>query len=248
MNEIFELTLLTFIGSIAGLIGGVVFLIKKEWASWLSKYAIPFAAGVLLSVTLLHLIPESVHEMGEGAFTVVLLAFLGSFFFEQFFAQLHHHEERRHTMIKSATPLVLFGDTVHNLIDGIAIGAAYLINPISGFIVALATFLHETPHEIGDFGVLVSSGWSRKKAFLANFLSALATFPGAYAVYFFSDALSNSVGVMLAISAGVFLYLSASDFLPEVADEKKGPAWKELAVFILGILIIYLFRYLTPEH
>ena len=248
-NPLITILALAFIGSIAGLIGGVVFLVKKDWARTLCHYAVPFAAGVLLSVSLLHLLPEAVHETGEAGYLYVLLALLFSFFFEEYFAHLHHHEDRKRTELKAAVPLVIFGDTIHNFIDGVAIAAAYLTDPYFGFVVTLATFLHETPHEIGDFGVLMAAGWSRGKAFLANFFSAMATFPGALVVFFLIRDAHEKIGVLLAISAGVFLYLGASDFLPEVGEGEKGvSSWKKFALLILGVGIMYLLTLVSPEH
>lgn len=238
---------LAFLGSIAGLIGGVVFLLKENWAKSLSKFAVPFAAGVLLSVSLLQLLPEAVDEIGEAGFRYVLLALLFSFFFEQFFAHLHHHEHRHDTMRKASVPLILFGDTIHNFIDGVAIAAAYLTDPFFGLVVALAAFLHETPHEIADFGVLMSAGWSRRKTFLSNLFSASATFPGALFVFYVIRDAQETIGILLAISAGVFLYLGASDFLPEVGEEEGISAWKKFALLVAGVLIIYLLGLISPE-
>ena len=224
-------------------------MLKKDWARTLSKYAVPFAAGVLLAVSILHLIPEAVSEYGEGAYLIVLIALLGSFLFEQFFAQLHHHENRKGTQFKSTIPLVVVGDTIHNFIDGVAIAAAYLITPTFGVVVALATFLHETPHEIGDFGILMSRGMSRGKTFAINFMSALATFPGALMVYYLIPDGREKVGILLAISAGVFLYLGASDFLPEVGEkEERSVVIKEIALLLFGVLLMYLLTGITPEH
>lgn len=251
-GSLLTLLLLTFIGSVAGLIGGVVFLIKKDWARKLSEYAVPFAAGVLLAVSLLHLIPEAFHQMGESAFVWVLGAFLFSFLFEEYFAHLHHHEHRKGTLKKATIPLILFGDTVHNFIDGVAIAAAFLADPTFGLIVAGATFLHETPHEIGDFGVLLSTGWSTTKTFTANLFSALATFPGALLVYFvLGPEAHEKIGALLAISAGVFLYLGASDFLPEVREDGHNhgvSVGKQLTLLILGVLLMYGLFLLSPEH
>jgi len=248
-NSLITLILLALLGSVAGLIGGVVFLVKKDWAKVLSIYAVPFAAGVLLSVSILHLIPEVVDHIGEKGYLYVLLAFLGAFIFEKYFASLHHHEEHQETMQKSTIPLVLFGDTIHNFIDGIAIGAAYLTGPSFGLVVALSTFLHETPHEIGDFGVLISRGWSRKKTFLANLYSSLATIPGALFVYYFArDGNTALVPTMLAVAAGIFLYLGASDFLPEIGEnEGRGRTVKKIIFVILGVFTIYTLSILLPE-
>jgi len=249
MNPLIAILLLSFVGSMAGLVGGVIFLLKKEWARTLCKYAVPFAAGVLLSVSLLHLLPEAVHLTGEKAYFIVLIALLSSFFFEQYFAHLHHHEGHKHVETKASAPLVVFGDTIHNFIDGVAIASAYLIDPYFGLVVTLSTFLHETPHEIGDFGVLMSAGWSRSKTFIANLFSATATFPGALLVFFLLRDAHDKIGILLAISAGIFLYLGASDFLPEVGEEEKGVAtWKKLSLLVIGVLLMYVLSIISPAH
>lgn len=249
-NSVINLILLSLVGSVAGLVGGIIFLLKRNWSKKLSFYAIPFAAGVLLSVSLLHLIPESVEIMGDGAYLYILFSFLGAFIFEKYFASLHHHEEHSDTLQKSTIPLVIFGDTIHNFIDGVAIAAAYLAAPGLGLTVALSTFLHETPHEIGDFGVLISRGWSRKKTFIANLLSAMATIPGALIVfYFFPNAGEENIAWLLAIAAGIFLYLGASDFLPEVGehDNKRDTLIKVILV-IVGVIAMYSMSFIFNTH
>lgn len=240
-NSVGILIILSLVGSVAGLVGGLIFLLKRNWSKILSFYAIPFAAGVLLSVSLLHLVPESVEVLGEKAYLFVLFSFLGAFIFEKYFASLHHHEEHSDTLQKATIPLVIFGDTIHNFIDGVAIAAAYLAAPGLGITVALSTFLHETPHEIGDFGVLISRGWSRKKTFIANLLSALATIPGALAVfYLFPSSGEESVAWLLAIAAGIFLYLGASDFLPEVGEhDNKRDTLIKVVLVIVGVMAMY---------
>ncbi len=152
-------------------------------------------------------------------------------------------------MIKISAPLVVFGDTIHNFIDGVAIASAYLVDPYFGLVVTLSTFLHETPHEIGDFGVLMSAGWSRSKTFIVNLFSATATFPGALMVFFFLRDAHDKIGILLAISAGIFLYLGASDFLPEVGEEEKGVAtWKILSLLVIGVLLMYVLSIVSPAY
>lgn len=249
-NDLLNILGLSFIGSIAGLIGGVLFLLNKKFARILSMFAIPFAAGILLGVSLLHLIPESVEELGHEGYLVTLIAFIFSFLLEEYLVHLHHHEEKEHTLENHASaPLIIIGDSIHNFIDGVTIAASYLTNPSFGVVVTLATFLHETPHEIGDFGVLMSKGFTRAKTLKVNFFSALATFPGALFVYFFAFGSHRLIGVLLAISAGIFLYLGASDFVPEIGEGKKGLlAWKKFLLFILGSLIMYLLTKYSVGH
>lgn len=131
-SDLLNLFLLSLLGSVAGLVGGVIFLVNKKFASLMSVYAVPFAAGVLLSVSVLHLIPEATEKIGSSAFLYVLIAFLASFVFEKYLASMHHHQGHEGTLQKSTIPLVIFGDTIHNIIDGLAIGVAYLTNPGPG--------------------------------------------------------------------------------------------------------------------
>ena len=249
MSQLLQILFLAFVGSIAGLFGGTIFLVKKNLAEKLCLFAVPFAAGVLISTSLLHLLPESVDNIGEGAFLCVLVALLLSFFFEQYFARLHHHGHHHSNKLASSAPLVIFGDTIHNFIDGVAIASSFLVEPRFGLIVALATFLHETPHEIGDFGVLVAAGWSRQKVFVANVLSALMAIPGALLVFYFIRDAHEKIGLLLALSAGIFLYLGASDFLPAVGERKEDlPAWKQFFPLVFGAALMYLLTLVIPEH
>jgi zinc and cadmium transporter len=250
-SSLLMLLLLSFLGSVAGLVGGIVFLLKRDWARTLSVYAVPFAAGVLLAVSVLHLIPEVAEELGSKGYFYVLLSFLGAFIFEKYFASLHHHEEHGHdsTLQKATIPLVILGDTIHNLIDGVAIAAAYITSPGFGVVVALSTFLHETPHEVGDFGVLISRGWSRKKTFMANFYSSLATIPGALLVYYFVPSGADQIiAVFLAVAAGIFLYLGASDFLPEIGEhDSRSMTFKKVFFVILGVALMYTLSVIFPR-
>lgn len=247
MSQLPTLLLLTFLGSVAGLIGGVLFLVKEGWCKKLSFIATPLAAGVLLSLSLLDLLPKAVEVVGNIAFYVVLIVIVASFLFERFLFSLHHHDHGSRGKHSGPVSLVIIGDTIHNFLDGIAIAAAFMVNPSLGVVAALATFLHETPHEIADFGILVKNGWSKQKAFAANFFSALATFPGAILTYFYAGKVEGTTGVMLAIAAGLFLYIAATDFLPEVAHNQEKGSFKQAVFLIIGILAMILVGALVPE-
>lgn len=247
MNDLTNIVLLALLGSVVALIGGVVFLLVKKWSKVLARYSVPFAAGVLLTVALLGLLPEAVHLVGEKAFLWALLALVGAYLFENFFCELHHHDdghkctESKHV---NAIPLVIVGDSIHNLIDGVAIAASYLVNPGLGLITTISTFLHEVPHEIGDFGILLKAGFSRRKIFLVNFASALMTVVGALLVYYL-DWSEELAGSLLAVAAGMFLYLGASDFLPHAGDELEKR--KAVLVMLLGVLLMYGTLSLVPH-
>jgi len=234
MNETINLFLLALLGSLIALFGGVIFLFNRTLSSILEKYSVPFAAGVLVTVSLVGLIPESEQEIGEVTYWIVLASFLGVYLFEHLFFGIHHHGDGEdHHEVKDS------------FIDGVAIGASFMISPNLGLITALSTFLHEVPHEIGDFGILLKAGWRNSKILLVNIFSSLTTIVGAFLVYFFNsnDYLNGS---LMAVSAGVFLYLGASDFLPKIKEQKLHRI-KSILPLILGSIIIILTLLIIPH-
>jgi len=247
LTETVILLLQSLLGSVIALVGGLVFLFNKKLSAVLEKYSMSFAAGVLITVSIAGLIPEAEHEMGESAYWIVLISFLTVYLFEHLFFGIHHHDEDHgHKVKDSSTTLVIIGDSIHNFIDGIAIGASFLINPNLGWITALSTFLHEVPHEIGDFGILLKAGWSKSKILSVNIASSLMTVVGAFIVYFIKD-MHSMIGPLMAISAGVFLYLGASDFLPKIELDNKSK-FKSILPLILGASIVAVTMLLLPHE
>lgn len=247
MNDALNVLGLAFFGSVVALIGGVVFLYSRRLSDKLSCYSIPFAAGVLLTVALIGILPEVSEAIGNRAFVIVLFSFFGSYFFEYFLFEFHHHESKHVKGKKAQISLVVVGDTIHNFVDGLAIAASYLINPGLGFVTTISTFLHEVPHEIGDFGILLNAGWKKKKVLFVNFVSALATILGAVLMMFFDKLnILNVSDYLLAVAAGMFLYLGASDFLPHIHEGKVSPAKSAFALF-LGVVIMYLTLSAIPH-
>jgi len=236
---------LVAVGSVLGLVGGVAFLVNEKLKNILCRYSTPFAAGILITVALLDLIPEAVEHNGELGYLYVLVSFFIVFSFEHLFFRVHHHESDKKDINAGTASLVIAGDTIHNFIDGVAIAAAFVVDPTLGLVVAISTFLHEVPHEIGDFGVLLAAGWKKMNIFLANFASACSTFLGALVVYFFAQNNDALIGVLMAISGGLFLYLGASDFLPSAGDEdSKGT--KVIAV-IFGATVMIFVTLMVPH-
>lgn len=245
MESIFSVIGLAILGSFVGLVGGIVFLFNKKWSDWLSRNSIPFAAGVLLTVSLVGLLPESYHMIGEQAFIVVLLSFLVGYVFEHSMFDIHHHEGHTHQNVKSSIPLVIIGDTIHNFIDGVAIAASYFVSPGLGFVTALSTLLHEVPHEIGDFGILLKAGWEKKKILLVNVLSASTTILGALFVIYISRD-TTITGYLLGIASGLFLYLGASDFLPHLHEGEENS--KINMIYLLAGVFIMLLTFAAVPH
>lgn len=239
---------LATVGSLLGLVGGFLMLAKMSWRKVLSVHAIPFAAGVMLAVSLLDVLPEAVELTEVGlVLKVVLIVMVVAFFFEQFFLHLHHHEEIHRTTLKSSMPLVILGDTIHNFIDGLAIAASFLVEPSLGILVALSTFLHEIPHEMGDFGLMIAAGWNRIKIILVNVFSALSTYAGAATVLLFSHAFESNMGLILGIAGGLFLYIAASDLLPEVHEEHRDSPWHQAGLLLLGVALMWMLTLVLPH-
>lgn len=246
MTDILNLFLLSLIGSIIALIGGVIFLFNKRLSSVLEKHSVPFAVGVLITVALVGLIPEAIELIGTNSLVIVLVTFFGAFIFEYLLFDIHHHSDHNHHgKFGSSSILVIIGDTIHNFIDGIAIGASYFVSPGLGLITAISTFLHEVPHEIGDFGILLKSGWKKKDVLIVNVISSSFAILGAFTLMFFSEN-EILIGSLLSISAGIFLYLGTVDFLPEIVSMKSSKV-KAVIPMLIGILVMLFTLNLVPH-
>jgi len=242
MPDVFLLIGLSLFGSIIALVGGVFFLYNKSLSHKLEQVSVPFAAGVLITTALVGLLPEAIDLIGRSTFLIVLLTFLTAYLIERVFFDIHHHSTHEHKHdYRTAGWMVMAGDTIHNFVDGVAIGASFLIAPTLGIITAFSTFLHEVPHEIGDFGILLKAGWRRRNILLTNLLSASVALLGALLVFYIPLG-SSIIGSLIAISAGLFLYLGAADFLPHITSEEKRSLKTILPLFIgVGIMLIVLF-------
>jgi len=136
---------------------------------------------------------------------------------------------------------------VHNFIDGTIIAASFLINPALGATTALAVFFHELPQEIGDFSIMLHGGWSRKKVMLWNFLGALVSPLGAVITIWLSQSIDGLILPLIGLAAGNFIYISASDLIPEIHRERNfGKMIVQSVVLVAGILLIVGFGHLFP--
>lgn len=238
----------TFIGSVAGLAGGLLLLWKQKIAKKASILMVSFAAGALAGTTFLELFPEAL-KIGIDpvvGFTWSLAAIVIFFIMEKFFVWHHHHssQTRKHPLAY----LVTFGDAVHNFVDGIIIAASFLVDVKLGIITAVAVFFHEIPQEIGDFGVLLHVGLSRSRIILYNFLSALAAFVGALGLLFFSNQVQSILPFLLTFAGGIFIYIANSDLIPELHKEVRvKSATIHTFLFVFGILLIWYLGVVFPE-
>lgn len=246
MSVISYILIFTFIGSIGALIGGILLIANRKIASKISHFLASFAAGTLIGTAFFDLLPEALHE-AEGTnidvFFWVVTGIVIFFLLERFIHSFHHHEkhheEEKET--KTTIPLIIIGDTLHNFIDGVVIAATFLVSIPLGMVTTLAVFAHEVPQEIGDFGLLLHKGLSRKKVILVNILSASVAILGALITYLLGETLESYIPILLGLTAGFFIYIASSDLIPEIHFEKRRDfALIHTIVLIFGILLIYL--------
>jgi len=186
----------------------------------------------------IHLIPESIEKfMPAGVFINVLIGFVLFLLVEKVLHWRHCHHGK--CEIHTFAYMNLVGDMVHNLIDGLVIAAAFVTNIHLGITTTIAVALHEIPQEIGDFGVLVHGGFKKTKALFLNFLTALTAVFGGIIGYFLANYSKLTAELLLPFAAGGFIYIAASDLIPEIRKEtqlKKSILY--FGVFILGILLM----------
>lgn len=181
---------------------------------------VAFSAGSLLGGALLHLLPEAVAARGPGpgAFLPALAGFALFFLMEQFLSWHHGHSGEADAKAP-VTYLILLADGLHNFIGGLALGASFIVSTEVGIVTWIAAAAHEVPQELGDFGILVRGGWGRYQALAANFVSAATIVPGALLAYSLSSDVD--VTVLLSFAAGDFIYIAASDLVPEVKHDRR---------------------------
>ena len=215
---------------------------------------VSMSAGALFGDAFLHLIPEA---FGEGDSKLVALAVVAGimlfFILEKFLAWRHSHGSDEETLesarahdhtVKSLGPIVLFADAVHNFIDGVVIAASFLVSTEVGIATVLAVVLHEIPQEIGDFGLLLHSGYSRGKALFYNFLSALTAIIGAALVFMLGGGVERALPFLLAFTAGGFIYIAGADLVPEIQktkESKKSLVQVLCMIFGVGLMVSLLF-------
>ena len=216
--------LFSLLGGVVSLIGGALLISSQKTAERLAYYATPFAGGALLVAVFLDLLKEGI-ELSETQ-TVLMATVAGILLFfiaEGFLHWFHHHHE--HEMTKGRkdpkVSLIVVGDTLHNALDGVAIAASFLISVPTGIVTTIAVAAHEIPQEIGDFGLLLSKGMSRRNVLLVNFFSALATVLFAVVTFALGSQDALPLGLLLGLSAGFLLYIALSDIIPTIHNNRE---------------------------
>jgi len=234
--------------SCISLIGVFTLSLKEEILRKYIFILISVAVGALLGDALIHLIPEALEDSVNPVLTSVLIIAGILFFFilEKFLHWHHHGEDQDDNYVHPVGKLVLFSDGVHNFMDGIIIGASFLVSIPVGLATTLAVILHEIPQEIGDFAVLIHSGYAKGRALWLNFLSALTAVAGTIVLFSLGDAAKISSYWFLPIAAGGFIYIAVADLIPELhkTKEVKHSILQILAIVtgVLAMVALVLFE------
>jgi zinc and cadmium transporter len=196
------------------LVGGVTTLLRPATLDLILLPMVALAAGTLLGGAFFHMIPQgSAEPTAMSGATWLVCGFTLFLMLEQFLNWHHSHSGSSQTR-RPVTYLILIGDAVHNFLGGLGVASTFLISPRAGIVAWIAAAAHEVPQELGDFGVLVHGGWDKRWALVGNLVSALAFPLGAILAYFAAQRFEVAGLVMFA--AGNFVYISASDLIPEI--------------------------------
>lgn len=224
--------------STIAMVGAVTTFLPRHILESMLLPLVSMAAATLMGGAFFHMLPEGLEAMDALSASAWLLAGFSSFLLME--QLLHWHHSHRHTEQgkQPVTYLILIGDGIHNFIGGLAIASTFLIDARAGISAWIAAVAHEIPQELGDFGVLVHGGWSRKRALLWNLISAL-TFPlGALIAYLLSRQFE--VAWLMMFGAGNFLYIAASDLIPEIKQQARpGKVAVHFGFFVGGLLLMF---------
>ncbi|MEM2368619.1 MAG: ZIP family metal transporter [Candidatus Bathyarchaeia archaeon] len=233
MNDLIAILASVTAVSLIAFIGIVFIGLKEDKLKRLTMVLVGFASGTLIGGAFFHLLPESLTPENDATtvFWCVIVGIISFFTLEKFLYWRHCHEKEcpTHTFVY----LNLVGDGIHNFIDGMVIAATFMVSFELGFAATLAVIFHEVPQEIGDFGVLVYGGLSRKKALTYNFISAVTAILGALATYAYLRSIET---LLFPFAAGGFIYIAATDLMPELHKKSHaGESIIQLFVILLGI-------------
>lgn len=243
MSTLLWILLSTGTVSILALSGSLIFFISERVMQRIIRILVGLAAGTLIGGAFLHLIPEALAEAGSdtGVFIWVIAGFSVFFLLEQIL-QWHHCHHTIHHHRKPITYMILIANGLHNFIGGVAIAGAFIADIRTGIIAWLASAVHEVPQELGDLGILIHGGWSKRRALFVNFISALSIIPGALIVYGVSQRVETTF--LLPFAAGNFIYIAASGLIPEIKESRRlKTGVLNFVIFLAGTGLILLTKY-----
>ena len=262
MSLLILIIIFTAVGGVLSVMAAAVFLLLPDHRrAAVLPHGISFAIGALLAVAFWGLIPEAFAKIKPEQFQAlsgtILAGVLGFFVLEKLLIWRHchsgdceahgdedehdhgHSHSHSHGTAKSAGALIILGDGIHNFVDGVLIAAAFLTDVHLGIVTSLAVAAHEIPQEVGDFAILLHSGYSKSKALFYNMLASLTTVLGGVLAYFGLGDLHDSLPYFLALAASSFIYIAVADLIPSLhkkTDMKT--SLQQIALIAMGVLLI----------
>lgn len=232
--------------SLVSFIGLLFVGMKESILGRLLMVLVGFASGSMIGAAFFDLIPEAL-EAGANVWVYIVTGIMFFFVMEKFLYWRHCHDEN--CQVHSFAYLNLFGDGVHNFVDGALIAGSFLISAPLGFTTTLAVVFHEIPQELGDYGVLVYGGFARKKALTYNFLSATTAIVGALSAYALSSLVQNLPALLVPFAAGGFIYVAATDLMPELHKRTQPKdSLVQLLTLLAGIGLMFVLELVLPSH
>jgi zinc and cadmium transporter len=266
MNLLVLIVLFTAVGGVLSVLAASVFLLLSEsWQEKILPHGISLAIGALLTVAFWGLIPEAFEKVAPAQFQtlsgVILLGILGFFILEKLLIWRHchvshcdahgdepeHHDAGGHQHAHHAAgTLILLGDAIHNFVDGVLIAAAFLTDAKLGIVTSLAVATHEIPQEVGDFAILLQSGYGKKKALIYNMLASLTTVIGGVLAYFALEDLQAYLPYFLTLAASSFIYIAVADLIPSLHQKTDiKTSLQQIALIVAGVLLIGSLHHLA---
>ncbi|MFA6426874.1 MAG: ZIP family metal transporter [Candidatus Magasanikbacteria bacterium] len=248
MDILINSIIATLAVSAISFIGVITLAIKHEILHKIVFYLVAISAGSLMGSAFLHLIPEAVESVEGGAnsdviFVAVLFGFALFFILERVLHWHHCHKHGGECSVHPFTYLNIIGDGFHNFIDGMVIAAAFSLSTTLGIATTIGVIIHEIPQEISDFGVLIYGGFSKLKALVYNFFSATLAILGALAGVALGQMTHGFMPFLVALTAGGFIYVSASDLIPELHKESKfGKSLIAFICFFVGVALMFVLK------
>jgi zinc and cadmium transporter len=235
----------SILGSLGAVAGAALLLLFPDgMRRSLVPGLVSYATGTLLGAAFLGMIPAGLKQAPASPLMATVLAGMVLFFVLEKLVLWRHCHDSNCEMHGRAGPLILIGDAFHNFVDGVVIAAAFLTSIPLGIAASLAVIAHEVPQEVGDFAILLDSGYGRTRALVLNSLSAAATLPGAVAAFLWLGETRVAVPYILALSAASFIYIAAADLIPGLHRQVTAAAsLRQLALLLAGIGTIALFHF-----
>ena len=254
MDLLVLIIIFTAIGGVLSVtMAGIFLLLPDDLRTRILPHGISFSIGALLAVAFWGLIPHAFEEVQPEQFQTlsgtILVGILGFFVLEKLLIWRHCHsgpceaygdgEHNHHHGQKSAGTLIIIGDGIHNFVDGVLIAAAFLTDVQLGIVTSLAVAAHEIPQEVGDFAILLQSGYSKSKALFFNVLSSFTTVIGGVLAYYSLEDLHDTLPFFLALASSSFIYIAVADLIPSLhkkTDMKT--SLQQIALIVAGVLVI----------